>query len=36
MFSPIYVAANIRRFLDHEWIDIPILKQYLDQNTGSP
>ncbi|KAJ6613945.1 hypothetical protein B0H10DRAFT_2046774 [Mycena sp. CBHHK59/15] len=29
MYSPIYIASNAGRFLDHEWIDIPNLRDFL-------
>ncbi|KAJ7726333.1 hypothetical protein DFH07DRAFT_782771 [Mycena maculata] len=28
-FSPLYISSNAGKFLDHEWIDIPMLKEYL-------
>ncbi|KAJ6580328.1 hypothetical protein B0H10DRAFT_2443268 [Mycena sp. CBHHK59/15] len=29
MYSPIYIASNAGRFLDHEWINIPNLRDFL-------
>ncbi|KAJ7785060.1 hypothetical protein DFH07DRAFT_1054504 [Mycena maculata] len=38
IFSPLYISSNAGKFLDHEWIDIPILKeselQYLARTLG--
>ncbi|KAJ7502216.1 hypothetical protein B0H11DRAFT_2365550 [Mycena galericulata] len=29
MFTPSYITSNAGRFLDHEWIDIPALREFL-------
>ncbi|KAJ7216104.1 hypothetical protein B0H12DRAFT_1241915 [Mycena haematopus] len=29
LFNPAYISANAGKFLDHEWIDISLLKEYL-------
>ncbi|KAJ7484769.1 hypothetical protein B0H11DRAFT_2279492 [Mycena galericulata] len=29
MFTPSYITLNAGRFLDHEWIDIPALREFL-------
>ncbi|KAJ6565711.1 hypothetical protein B0H10DRAFT_1076567 [Mycena sp. CBHHK59/15] len=28
MFTPTYITSNANRLLDHEWIEIPTLKQF--------
>lgn len=35
MYSPGYITSNALRFLDHEWIDLPALKLFLDTPAAS-
>ncbi|KAJ7431585.1 hypothetical protein B0H11DRAFT_1941460 [Mycena galericulata] len=36
LYSPMYIKLNAGKFLDHEWVDIPTLKEYLHQIHQNP
>ncbi|KAJ7476393.1 hypothetical protein B0H11DRAFT_1810084 [Mycena galericulata] len=36
LYSPMYIKLNAGKFLDHEWVDIPTLKEYLRQIHQNP
>ncbi|KAJ7232469.1 hypothetical protein B0H12DRAFT_1076840 [Mycena haematopus] len=36
LFSPAFIALNAAKFLDHEWVDIALLKEYLQHTNQNP
>jgi hypothetical protein len=31
MYAPSFIMSNASRFLDHEWIDLPVLDAFLEK-----
>jgi hypothetical protein len=35
MYAPGFIVSNASRFLDHEWIDLPVLEAFLEKAAAS-
>ncbi|KAJ6489404.1 hypothetical protein DFH09DRAFT_1105431 [Mycena vulgaris] len=36
VFSPTYIALNAAKFLDHKWVDMRVLREFLQQPAQNP